>query len=595
MYYPDEIIEEVRSRSDIVDVISSYVNLKRKGSSYFGLCPFHSEKTGSFSVSPGKQMYYCFGCGAGGNVISFIMQYENLSFPEAVQMLAKRGGISLPEREYTEEDRKEKSLKDTLLEINKTAATHFFRLLGTPEGASAYQYLHGKRKLTDETIRRFGLGYSSRKPGELYRYLKGKGYSDDMLRQSGLVTIEERGARDKFWNRAMFPIMDVNSRVIGFGGRVMGDGEPKYLNSPETKLFDKSRNLYGLNYARTSRKDYFLLCEGYLDVISLHQAGFTNAVASLGTALTAQHCLVLKRYVKQVVLTYDSDGAGVNAARRAIPLLKEAGITARVLSMKPHKDPDEFINALGAEEFQKRIDSARNAFLWEIDQTEKMYRTDDPGEKTRFYHDAAEKLAQFDDALERGNYVKTVAREHMIPEEELRRLVNTIGAEKHARPSYDREPKAIPAAGKKAGRDDASLKSQKLFLCFLADDPSLMKETERFITPEDFTDPFYRGLAERLYAGIRSGTMNAAGILSAYADDDEKERKAAAVFHAAELTDAGPDEKRKAAADCIRRIKLDRLNKEAKKAATLEDLQRILKEQSELKAMRIDIRGDSND
>ena len=595
MYYPDEIIEEVRSRSDIVDVISSYVNLKRKGSSYFGLCPFHSEKTGSFSVSPGKQMYYCFGCGAGGNVISFIMQYENLSFPEAVQMLAKRGGISLPEREYTEEDRKEKSLKDTLLEINKTAATHFFRLLGTPEGASAYQYLHGKRKLTDETIRRFGLGYSSRKPGELYRYLKGKGYSDDMLRQSGLVTIEERGARDKFWNRAMFPIMDVNSRVIGFGGRVMGDGEPKYLNSPETKLFDKSRNLYGLNYARTSRKDYFLLCEGYLDVISLHQAGFTNAVASLGTALTAQHCLVLKRYVKQVVLTYDSDGAGVNAARRAIPLLKEAGITARVLSMKPHKDPDEFINALGAEEFQKRIDSARNAFLWEIDQTEKMYRTDDPGEKTRFYHDAAEKLAQFDDALERGNYVKTVAREHMIPEEELRRLVNTIGAEKHARPSYDREPKMVPAAGKKAGRDDAALKSQKLFLCFLADDPSLMKETERFITPEDFTDPFYRGLAERLYAGIRSGTMNAAGILSAYADDDEKERKAAAVFHAVELTDAGPDEKRKAAADCIRRIKLDRLNKEAKKAATLEDLQRILKEQSELKAMRIDIRGESND
>ena len=595
MYYPDEIIEEVRSRSDIVDVISSYVNLKRKGASYFGLCPFHSEKTGSFSVSPGKQMYYCFGCGAGGNVISFIMQYENLTFPEAVQMLAKRSGISLPEREYTEEDRREKSLKDTLLEINKTAATHFFRLLGTPEGAVAYQYLHGKRKLTDETIRRFGLGYSSRKPGELYRYLKGKGYTDDMLRQSGLVTIEERGARDKFWNRAMFPIMDVNSRVIGFGGRVMGDGEPKYLNSPETKLFDKSRNLYGLNYARASRKDYFLLCEGYLDVISLHQAGFTNAVASLGTALTAQHCLVLKRYVKQVVLTYDSDGAGVNAARRAIPLLKEAGITARVLSMKPHKDPDEFINALGAEEFQKRIDGARNAFLWEIDQTEKMYRTDDPGEKTRFYHDAAEKLAQFDDALERGNYVKTVAREHMIPEEELRRLVNAIGAEKQARPSYDRESKAVSPAGKKSERDDAALKSQRLFLAFLADDPSLLKKTERFISPADFTDPFYRGIAEKLYDGIRTGTMNAAGILNAYADDDEKERKAAAVFHAAETVDAGPDEKRKAAADCIRRIKLDKLNMEAKQASTLEDLQRILKEQSELKTMRIDIRGESND
>ncbi|MBR7057205.1 MAG: DNA primase, partial [Stomatobaculum sp.] len=469
MYYSDDIIEEVRSRNDIVDVISTYVNLKRKGSSYFGLCPFHNEKTGSFSVSPGKQMYYCFGCGAGGNVISFIMQYENLTFPEAVQALAKRSGISLPEQEYTEADRKEKSLKDTLLEINKTAATHFFHLLRTPEGRIAYEYLHGKRKLSDETIRRFGLGYSSKRPGELYRFLKSRGYGDDMLKQSGLVTIEERGARDKFWNRAMFPIMDANSRVIGFGGRVMGDGEPKYLNSPETKLFDKSRNLYGLNYARSSRKDYFLLCEGYLDVISLHQAGFTNAVASLGTALTAQHCLMLKRYVKQVVLTYDSDGAGVNAARRAIPLLKEAGITAKILSMKPYKDPDEFINALGAEEYQKRIDNARNSFLWEIDQEEKMYQTEDPGEKTRIYHAAARKLSEFTETLERENYLKAVAREHMIPEEELRRLVNTMGAEKHSAPAYDREAYRVPSRKKGGERDDAVQKSQRLFLTFLAE------------------------------------------------------------------------------------------------------------------------------
>ena len=351
MRYPEEVIEEVRARNDILDVISGYVSLKRKGASYFGLCPFHNEKTGSFSVSRSKQIYYCFGCGAGGNVISFIMQYENLTFPEAVQFLAKRAGVTLPERPYTEEEKKAQDLKSQLLEIHKAAATHYYQLLHTREGERAYRYLK-ERRLTDETIRHFGLGYSSRQPGELYRFLRSRGYKDDVLKQSGLVTIEEKHTRDKFWNRAMFPILDVSNRVIGFGGRVMGDGEPKYLNSPETKLFDKSRNLYGLNYAKNSRKDYFLLCEGYMDVISLHQAGFSNAVASLGTALTSQHCLLIRRYVKEVVLTYDSDGAGVNAAKRAIPLLREAGISAKVLSMKPYKDPDEFIKGLGAEAYQ---------------------------------------------------------------------------------------------------------------------------------------------------------------------------------------------------------------------------------------------------
>ena len=246
MRYPEEVIEEVRARNDILDVISGYVSLKRKGASYFGLCPFHNEKTGSFSVSRSKQIYYCFGCGAGGNVISFIMQYENLTFPEAVQFLAKRAGVTLPERPYTEEEKKAQDLKSQLLEIHKAAATHYYQLLHTREGERAYRYLKGRR-LTDETIRHFGLGYSSRQPGELYRFLRSRGYKDDVLKQSGLVTIEEKHTRDKFWNRAMFPILDVSNRVIGFGGRVMGDGEPKYLNSPETKLFDKSRNLYGLN------------------------------------------------------------------------------------------------------------------------------------------------------------------------------------------------------------------------------------------------------------------------------------------------------------------------------------------------------------
>ena len=297
MYYSDEIIEEVRSRNDIVDVISQYVRLQKKGSSYFGLCPFHNEKSPSFSVSRDKQMYYCFGCGAGGNVFTFIMEYENYTFLEALRFLAERAGIELPEEEYSKEAKERADLRVTLLEMNKLAAKYFYAQLKSPGGKVGYEYLR-KRQLSEETITAFGLGYSNKYSDDLYKYLKTKGYSDELIVKAGLANVDEKqGIYDKFWNRVMFPIMDANNRVIGFGGRVMGDGKPKYLNSPETLIFDKSRNLYGLHRARTSRKSYFLICEGYMDVISLHQAGFTNAVASLGTALTSGHASLIKRYV----------------------------------------------------------------------------------------------------------------------------------------------------------------------------------------------------------------------------------------------------------------------------------------------------------
>ena len=361
MFYPEEIVEEVRTKNDIVDVISGYVKLQKKGSNYFGLCPFHNEKSPSFSVSSNKQMYYCFGCGAGGNVITFLMEYENYSFPEALKVLADRVGVTLPEKELSKEARAQADLRTTLLEINKLAANYFYYQLKHPQGRQGYEYLRNRR-LTDDTIRRFGLGFANKTSDDLYRYLRDKGYSDQILKETGLVTIEERGTHDKFWNRVMFPIMDVNNRVIGFGGRVMGDGTPKYLNSPETKLFDKSRNLYGLNYARSSKEKFMLICEGYMDVIAMHQAGFTNAVASLGTAFTLQHASLIRRYTDQVILTYDSDGAGVKAALRAIPILKEAGVSCKVLNMEPYKDPDEFIKNLGPDEFRQRIEKAKNSF-----------------------------------------------------------------------------------------------------------------------------------------------------------------------------------------------------------------------------------------
>ena len=343
MYYPQELIEEVRTKNDIVDVISGYVRIQKKGSNYFGLCPFHNEKSPSFSVSQSKQIFYCFGCGAGGNVITFLMEYENATFQEAVKILADRAGINLPEMEYNEEARQKESRRARLLEINKEAARYYYYMLRDSRGRTGYQYLSG-RSLTDETMKKFGLGFADGSSSDLTAYLRARGYPDELLQESGLLAFDEkRGVHDKFWNRVMFPIQDGNHRVIGFGGRVMGDAKPKYLNSPETMIFDKSRNLYGLNFARTSRKGNIILCEGYMDVIAMHQAGFTQAVASLGTAFTTGQASLLRRYTEDVLLAYDSDGAGVNAAMRAIGILKESGLRGRVIDMKPYKDPDELM------------------------------------------------------------------------------------------------------------------------------------------------------------------------------------------------------------------------------------------------------------
>ena len=412
MRYSDDIIEEVRMKNDIVDVISQYVKLTRKGSSYFGLCPFHNEKTPSFSVTPSKQMYYCFGCGAGGNVYNFIMEYENYSFGEALSHLADRAGVELPKIEYSREAREKAEQRAALLEINKLAAQYFYYQLRREGGKTAYGYLTG-RGLSEETIRKFGLGYSDKYSDDLYKYLKGKDYSDELLRESGLFNVDERrGMYDKFWNRVIFPIMDVNNRVIGFGGRVMGDGKPKYLNSPETKIFDKSRNLYGLNVARTTRKNYLILCEGYMDVIAMHQAGFTNAVASLGTALTSGHASLVKRYTKEVLLLYDSDGAGIRAALRAIPILREAGVTSRVVSLKPRKDPDEFIKNEGAEAFEERLNQAMDSFMFRVHIAEQEFAMDAPQGQNQFFERCAEMLLELSDELERNLYIEAIVKEY---------------------------------------------------------------------------------------------------------------------------------------------------------------------------------------
>lgn len=584
-YYSDEIIEEVRSRNDIVDVISQYVRLQKKGSTYFGLCPFHNEKTGSFSVSPNKQMYYCFGCGAGGNVFTFLMEYENFTFGEAMETLAERAGIELPKQEYNATQRAEADRRARLLEINKEAAKYYYMLLRSERGKHAMAYFK-KRELSDETIKKFGLGYAS---DDLYRYLRAKGYEDEILRDSGLVTIDERrGGYDKFWNRAMFPIMDVHNKVIGFGGRVMGDGEPKYLNSPETKIFDKSRNLYGLNFARTTKRQQLLLCEGYMDVIALHQAGFDNAVASLGTALTSGHANLLKRYTKEVYLTYDSDGAGTKAALRAIPILKEAGITTKIVNMNPHKDPDEFIKALGAEAYQERIDTAENSFLFEIRILQQQYDMHDPESKTSFYNEVAKKLCGFTEKLERDNYIDAVAGKYMIAVEDLRRLVNQYGAKLGmaggAAQGAGRKEYGVGktgderAQGREKKKEDGMKKSQKLLLTWLIENPGLFHKIKKYISPEDFTEEIYHKVAKIVFRQFEeSGAVNPAQIVSMF-QSEEEQREIAGLFNARIHKIETKEEKEKALKETIIRIKENSIEYHSKQLAPtdMEGLTKII-------------------
>ena len=586
MYYPDELIEEVRSRNDIVDVISGYVRLQKKGSSYFGLCPFHNEKSPSFSVSREKQMYYCFGCGAGGNVYTFLMEYENFTFQEALKYLADRAGITLPEPEYSKEAKEKAGRKAVILEINKKAAMYYYAQLKSPQGKKAYTYLTD-RGLSEDTIKAFGLGYSSIYSDYLYKYLRKEGYSEDMIRQAGLInTDEKKGVYDKFWNRVIFPIMDVNSRVIGFGGRVMGDAKPKYLNSPETEVFDKSRNLYGLNRARTSRKPYFLLCEGYMDVISLHQAGFTNAVASLGTALTPGHASLIRRYVKEVYLTYDSDEAGTRAALRAVPILRDAGISAKVVRMDPYKDPDEFIKNLGAEEYERRIQNARNGFMFSLEMLEKDYDMNSPEGKTEFFRETARRLLAFEDELERGNYIEAVASAYRVSRESLEKLVaKSAVSAGMARPVS--RPRSSENREKGRPKEEGILTSQKALLTWMIENDSLFEKISRYIHPEDFTGEIYRKVARLLYEQHENGKLNPAQILNHFTEEEEH-RTAASLFNTKIRELRTKEEEEQALKDTILRVKSHSINERTRDLdpADMAGLQRLMEEKRSLESLR---------
>ncbi len=563
MRYSDEIIEEVRSRNDIVDVVGQYVHLQKKGANYFGLCPFHNEKSGSFSVSAHKQMYYCFGCGAGGNVITFLMKYDNLTFQEAVKELADRAGIKLPEQEDSPAARALRDKKQILYDINKEAAKYYYYQLRGKSGQKGMEYFK-ERQLSDETMQHFGLGYSNISSDDLTRYLKSKGYSDSQIIEAGLATHDEKmGTHDKFWNRVMFPIQDASQKVIGFGGRVMGDGKPKYLNSPETPIFDKSRNLFGLNYAKNSRAGYMIICEGYMDVIAMHQAGFNMAVASLGTAFTTGQAMILKRYTDEVILSYDSDEAGTKAALRGIGILKEAGLKGKVLDLRPHKDPDEFIKNEGKEAFEERIKNAENTFFFEIRVLQSQHDMADPQSKTEFHRKIAMKLCEFEEALERENYIEAVAARYNIAVDDLRRLVASYAAKGGLVKPVERPKSGIQ---QKRTPEDGAKKNQRLLLTWLSDEPQIFPKVSKWITPEDFSDDLYRSVAKELFTGMENGNFSPAAILDGFTDEEEH-RQVAEMFNTNLVEIETKDQRRKAFHDIIYGVKAsgyDRKKKELK-------------------------------
>lgn len=534
MYYGEEIVEEILARTDIVDVVSGVVHMERRGANYFGLCPFHNEKTPSFSVSVNKQIYYCFGCGAGGNVLGFVMQYDQLSFPEAIEQLAERAGIALPEKTQGGAEKERSDRRKTLLEINREAATWYYRLLRSEKGAAGQAYFR-KRGLSVDTCNRFGLGFAplARDEESLVAHLRGKGYGDRDLIEAGVAVHDERrGLHDRFWNRVMFPIQDVNKKVIGFGGRVTGDGEPKYLNSPETKVFDKGRNLYALCFAKNARKGRIILCEGYMDVIALHAAGFEEAVASLGTAFTIGQANILKRYTEEVYLCYDSDAAGTKAALRGIGILKEAGLRCRVLDLSPCKDPDELILAEGPEGFEQRLQQAENPFYYEVRVLERSFDLRDPEGKTRFHTEIATKLCMdFEDALTRDNYLQAICARYHIRPEDMKELTVRVASSD----ALQRRNRAATAASQERPRPrktreeirmEKQEKPEKMLLTWLSDEPAIFPVIQKYISPEDFSDALYREVAARMFAALAQGKedFSPARLLSAFPDGEEQRR-----------------------------------------------------------------------
>jgi len=583
---PEELIEEIRQRNSIVDVIGNYVTLEKKGPRYLGRCPFHNEKTPSFTVTPGKEMYYCFGCHKGGNVFTFLCDIEQITFMEAVKKLADRVGIEIPGVEETKEDREKRSVKEQLYDINKETAKYYHDVLKSDAGARAREYF-GRRQLTPQTINAFGLGASSMHKDGLYKHLRSLGYGNDILKKSGLFVFDEsKGVRDLFVNRVMYPIINISHKVIGFGGRVMGDGLPKYINSPETDVFEKRKNLFGLYLARGANKGNIIICEGYMDVIALHQAGFNQAVASLGTALTPEQVNLIAKYSDNVLICYDSDGAGTKAALKAINLIKAVGKTSKVINMKPYKDPDEFIKALGRDAFQERINNAVNSMFFSIDTQMAAYDLDDPAEKTRFEQYVIKRMAAIRDVHERSNYISSSSKRYDIEESLIKAGVERILLSGDI-PDLSDLPSEVKQPSKPKEKVTAS---QRMLLTYICDRPSIYNKIKDHLKVEDFTDELIQRVALLMFKAIEDNHFIPAALIDEFADSDESNLVAEIVN--TNVIDYGEDSDdfETAVNDALKNILRNKNKILLNSTNDLSEMQELMKEQNEIEKLHISLK-----
>lgn len=592
MRYPREIIEEVRLQNDIVEVISQYVPLKQKGGSYFGLCPFHNEKSPSFSVNSEKQFYYCFGCGAAGNVFGFLMEMENCDFPEALKKMAERVHMALPEPEKSAQAVVAEQLKTRLFEIHNVAGRFFYDTLQGDAGMTARTYIEN-RKLGINISRKFGLGYAPDGRNALFEHLKEKGYSIGDMLQSGLVieNKDKNGYHDRFRDRLMFPIFDPQGRVVGFGGRIIGKGEPKYLNSPETILFSKSRNLYGLNFAKAARKKELILVEGYMDMISLYQAGFHNVVAALGTAFNQEHARTLKKFAEDIILLYDSDEAGTNATLRAIPVLTSNGFRVRVTQVPNGKDPDDYIKENGAAAFSKLLLNAVHYISFEIACIQRKYNLTNPEHKIRFATEAADILSKLDNAIERNVYASEVSRMTGVEEEAIRseidkrvkKVDDAFQKEAEKRRQLNQKPSSLGRYQEKG-----LMEAQRSILFFAASGQNIYETLVVALDKEDFTEDLYY----RVFRVIGTlwedvGNVFPAELVS-YFENSAEQKQVTEIF-AIQLPAENKEDLQKAINEAIKLLKRTKIDKMTATATTAEDLQSLMEAKKMLASLHITI------
>ena len=553
--YSDELIEEIRQNNDIVDVISQYVHLKRSGRNFFGLCPFHNEKSPSFSVSPDKQIFHCFGCGVGGNVYTFLMKIEGINFIEAVQTLAERANIVLPTLENSADSAKEE-LKAKVFKVNEYAADFYHKNLYKPEAKMAQEYVK-KRKLTNGTLEAFQIGFSG-KFNELYQELKKQGFQDQEMLESGLVNRNERGQYiDRYRNRLMFPICDARGRVIAFGGRVLDDSKPKYINSPENVVYSKGRNLFGLNVAKKGDLKKILIVEGYMDVISLHQRGITNVVAPLGTALTEQQGWLLRKNSEQIILSFDSDEAGLNAKIRAMDILQNMGCDIRVLQMEGAKDPDEYIIKYGNARFSNLIEKAISVLEFKVKLLKRDLNLENINDKIKFLNEIAKLIAKIDNTIERELYIDKISREYQISKEAIYAEVNKL-AYTNEKSEKTLEKTQVPVIHKRVEQkvipESVKRRENTVLSILLTGKLEFYEILKQNIQVEDFKDELNQKILKKLYEEFQKSNNNINSILDNLTE--EEQNRITEIM----AVDYGIQDMEKAIDDIIQNYEKDKLN-----------------------------------